>query len=340
MTSAAEVLAAADHFTLEGRPPTSVCRLEGGHIHETWLVEGAGPKYVVQRLNSAIFGDLDAMMTNLLVVTEALDLPNRPVETPGGAFRWNEWRAFPYLEGTHRPGPAPSLDVVEEIGRAFGEFHCRAATIDPDRLAVTLPGFHDLSGRLRTLDRVVAEDPVGRGADVAPELAAVRRRRSLSTASESIDPPNVPRRVAHFDAKPDNVLLDNETGRVRAIVDLDTVMAGSVLWDVGDLARSLSTTEPEDAVDAGRVRFLDARFDALVRGYRREADRLLNPAEQAGLTVAPVIVTFEQAVRFLADHLAGDRYYRVTRAGHNLERARTQLALVESMLAAGLGPGQ
>jgi Ser/Thr protein kinase RdoA (MazF antagonist) len=162
----------------------------------------------------------------------------------------------------------------------------------------------------------------------------------LATSAGAIDPPAVPCRVAHFDAKADNVLLDNDTGRVRAIVDLDTVMPGSVLWDVGDLARSLTTTEAEDVADASRVTFLQERFDALLGGYCREADAFLTPSEQAALTVAPAVVTFEQAVRFLTDHLAGDLYYRVAHAGHNLERARTQLALLESMLAAGLGPRQ
>ena len=337
MTSPADVLAAAGHFRLEGGLPTTACRLEGGHIHETWLVAGGGPRYVVQRLNTKIFADLDAVMSNLVIVASALGLAARPLETTTGALRWGDWRVFPYIEGTHGPGVAPSLGAVEEIGRAFGEFHRLALAIDPDRLAVTVPGFHAPSARLRDLDRSVAEDRLDRHAAAAAELAAVDRHRDLATAARLIDPPQVPRRVAHFDAKADNVLLD-ATGQVRAIIDLDTVMAGSVLWDVGDLARSLTTTEPEDATDPSRVRFLEVRFDALLGGYRREADAFLTPEELAGLAVAPVIVTFEQAVRFLTDHVAGDRYYRVTQPGQNLERARTQLALLESMLAAGLGP--
>lgn len=337
MTAAADVLAAASHFSIEGGPPTKACPLGSGHIHETWLVAGGGPRYVVQRLNTKIFADLDAVMSNLVVIADALGLATRPVKTTAGALRWGDWRALPYVEGTHSPGVAPPLGVVEEIGRAFGEFHRRALAIDPDRLVVTMPGFHDPSARLRALDRAVAENALDRRAEVAPELAAVDRHRDLADAARLIDPPHVPRRVAHFDAKADNVLLDG-IGQVRAIIDLDTVMAGSVLWDVGDLARSLTTTEPEDAADPSRVRFLEAQFDALLRGYRREADAFLTPGERAGLDVAPVIVTFEQAVRFLTDHVAGDLYYRVTHPGQNLQRARTQLALLESMLAAGLGP--
>jgi Ser/Thr protein kinase RdoA (MazF antagonist) len=235
----------------------------------------------------------------------------------------------------------PGLDAVREIARAFGEFHRRATTaINPSVLRVTIPGFHDPPARLRALSKVIAEDPAGRLADVENEVAAVDRYRRLGDASLAMQPPQVPQRVVHFDAKADNVLLDDRTGRVRAIVDLDTVMPGSVLWDVGDLARSLTATEAEDELDASRVTFHQERFDALLDGYRSEADAFLTPAELSGLTLAPVVVTFEQAVRFLTDHLAGDTYYRIAHPGHNAQRARAQLALLGSMVAAGLGPGQ
>ena len=138
-------------------------------------------------------------------------------------------------------------------------------------------------------------------------------------------------RAAHHDAKADNVLLDVETGEPVALIDLDTVMPGSWLWDVGDMVRSVTATAAEDdpvgmAMDA-------AKWRAVMNGYVRVAGDLLTRAERAALPDAGPVVTWEQAVRFLADHVAGDRYYKVTRAGHNLDRARAQLALVESMVA-------
>jgi Ser/Thr protein kinase RdoA (MazF antagonist) len=141
-------------------------------------------------------------------------------------------------------------------------------------------------------------------------------------------PPTVPLRVAHFDAKADNFVVD-DGGRVRALIDLDTVMSGSWLWDVGDLARSTTGTRAEDEPDD--MAFDGDRFAALIDGYRGETDPILTATERDGLALAPLIVTFEQAVRFLTDHLAGDVYYRVARTGHNLDRCRAQLALLESM---------
>jgi N-acetylhexosamine 1-kinase len=340
VTAEGDVLEAAAHFRLGGEPHTATV-LETGHIHETWILRTeAGTRFIVQRLNGVVFADLDALTANLALVTTALDLPNRPVPTREGDLRWGRWRLFPYLEDTRTVGLAPTLTEVEEIGRAFGEFHRRAQAIDAGRLAVTLPGFHDPSARLGVLDAVVAADGCGRTSATGPELAEIDAHRRLAAAAASIDPPAVPRRVAHFDAKADNVLLDRATGRATAIIDLDTVMAGSVLWDVGDLARSLTTTVAEDDPEPERVVFSDERFAALLLGYRREADNFLTEAEIAVLTVAPVVVTFEQAVRFLSDYLAGDTYYRVSRPEQNLQRCRTQLALLRSMLRAGLGPGQ
>jgi Ser/Thr protein kinase RdoA (MazF antagonist) len=340
VTGERDVLEAAAHFRL-GAEPRRATPLGTGHIHETWILRTeAGTRFIVQRLNAVVFADLDAVTANLALVTVALDLPNRPVLTSEGELRWGPWRLFPYLENTRTVGPAPTLTEVEEIGRAFGEFHRSAEAIDVGRLAVTLPGFHDPSARLVALDAVAAADPCGRASVAGPELAEVDANRDLAAAGASIDPPRVPRRVAHFDAKADNVLLDQATGRTLAIIDLDTVMAGSVLWDVGDLARSLTTTVPEDDPEPERVSFSDERFAALLLGYRREADAFLTEHEIAGLPVAPVVVTFEQAVRFLSDYLAGDSYYRVTRPEQNLQRSRTQLALLRSMLRAGLGPGQ
>jgi Ser/Thr protein kinase RdoA (MazF antagonist) len=144
-----------------------------------------------------------------------------------------------------------------------------------------------------------------------------------------MQPPSVPLRVAHFDAKADNFLIDAD-GQVSALIDLDTVMPGSILWDVGDLLRSATATQPEDVPDG--MAFDAARAGAILSAYRDAAGDLLTEAERSALPLAGPVVTFEQAVRFLADHLAGDAYYRVGYRGHNLDRARAQLLLLEGMV--------
>jgi aminoglycoside phosphotransferase (APT) family kinase protein len=141
-----------------------------------------------------------------------------------------------------------------------------------------------------------------------------------------------PVRVAHFDAKPDNVLIDDATGTARAVIDLDTVSAGSLLWDVGDLVRGTACAVVEDCPSADLAVFNIDRYRAVMAGYLSEAGGALSGPERDGLAVAPLVVTLEQAARFLADHLDGDRYYRVSRPNHNLDRANVAIALLASML--------
>jgi N-acetylhexosamine 1-kinase len=325
--------------------PGPIEPLPGGHIHESWLVAGPGGRVVVQRCNTTVFPDLDRVMLNVTLVLDTLGSALRPLRTIDGGVLWRPgdgsvWRAFPYLEDTVAGAPVADPDRARVLGAAFGAFHRDLAGLDPDRLAVTLPGFHDPGRRLAALDRAAGDDRVGRRSHVSSELASVASLTDVVRPGASVLS-GLPRRVAHFDAKADNVLLDARTGQVRAIVDLDTVMPGSVLWDVGDLARSATGPDAEDETDLEAVTFDAGRWGALVDGYLSTAGGLLSAAERGALMWAGPVVTFEQAVRFLTDHLDGDRYYRVERPGHNLDRCRCQLALLRSMLAqpsAMIGP--
>lgn len=291
--------------------------VRGGHIHRTWLADG---RWIVQRCNTAVFPDLDAVMGNMTALCRASFPELMPVAADNGSWLWRDaaggcWRVLPYLAGT----VAPSGRDAAAVGRGLGAWHAAVARLDPRGLRVTLPGFHDPAERLAALRRVA---PAGgcRG-----ELARI------DALARCAVPLPGPVRVAHFDAKLDNFLLDARTREVRALVDLDTVMPGGWLWDVGDLARSATATAPEDEPD-GMAFDADA-FETIVEGYLSAIGPELTDDERAGLRLAPAVVTFEQAVRFLTDHLAGDVYYRVERRGHNLDRCRAQLALAEGMVA-------
>jgi Ser/Thr protein kinase RdoA (MazF antagonist) len=294
--------------------------LRGGHIHETWLVAG---RWVVQRCNRRVFRDLDAVMENVAVICEEAYPELRPVPAEDGRLLFTDtdgevWRVMPYL--SFGSGTASAL----ALGRGLGRFHRRVAGIDPGRLTVTLPHFHDPDRRLADLDAAAG----AAASDASAELSAIEGLRWLAGEAVRMVPPRVPVRVAHFDAKADNFLVD-ATGEVQALVDLDTVMPGSWLWDVGDLIRSVAASGAED--DAG-LKFDAVRCGEALAGYAAEVGDALTAGERAGVAIAPLVVTFEQAVRFLTDHLRGDVYYRVDRRGHNLERARSQLSLLESML--------
>ncbi len=298
---------------------------DGGHIHDTYVDSTPDGRVLVQRINTDVFADPQALMRNVFTVVDH-------IAPPFTVFRnWIDragvtWRAISFVEGTRPPDPVVSPTDAGAVGRAIGAFHAAVADLEPDRLEVLLPGFHDPSRRWRELERVAAGST-----DYPEELDRLAALRHLADVAAAWVPPDVPVRVAHFDAKADNVLLDVETGAPVTVIDLDTVMPGSWLWDVGDMVRSTTATAAED--DPTGMAMDVAKWHAVVAGYLHTAGDLLTDSERQAIPDAGPVVTWEQAVRFLTDHLAGDVYYRVTRPGHNLDRARAQLALLESMEA-------
>lgn len=303
----------------------------GGLIHRSFRVTvESGEHLLLQELNRHVFTDLDALAANVALVGGALRTPARVRPTVEGR-RWfadrdgRGWRLMTWIDGT-RPAPRAGGPVVAaRLGTAFARFHRDVLDLDPDRLHVTIPHFHDPARRLAGLLAIAAEDPHGRAAGARDALAAIDAHLALVDVARGWREPEVPTRVAHLDATPANVLVDEETDAVVAVIDLDTVMPGSWLWDVGDLLRSACTT------DAQPESFDPVAADALLDAYRVEIGDALTPAELAALPGSGAVVAYEQAVRFVSDHLDGDRYYAVTSPGENLERAQLQLSLLASM---------
>lgn len=346
---------ALGHFAADDGEP-SIAVHPGGHINDSYRVtraaEGGTPGWLLQRLNPRVFPDGPAVMANVAHVTRHIAdqlrregvadwrrrtlvlVPTRDgadwYQAPDGAC----WRLVPFIAGTlARERPRHARDA-EQAAAAFGQFLCRLANYDGPPLAITLPGFHDTVARFAALDDAVRADVAGRAASVRAELDAVLRHRPMA----DVLPPllggaDVPTRVVHNDAKMANVLFDERTGEALCVVDPDTVMPGSALHDFGDLVRSMASPTAEDERDVRRVGVRVEMFAALARGFLSTAGAVLTPAERALLPFAGELLTLEQAVRFLADHLAGDRYYRITRPGQNLDRARAQIALLESLVA-------
>jgi Ser/Thr protein kinase RdoA (MazF antagonist) len=326
-----------------------------GHINESFVVTAAtddGPKrYFLQRINSAIFPRPVDVMENIARVTAHLaekererssSQPRRPVLTlnptrdartvvcdaVGGC-----WRMFEFIEGSRSVQIADSPQLVELTGRTFGEFMVSLRDLPPPRLHEVLPGFHDTPSRLRMFEEAVARDIAARRHEVAEEIEFIVRHAGLAERLVALRRRGaVPERVVHNDAKLSNVLLDDRTGAALCVVDLDIVMPGLSLFDFGDMVRSMSSTAAEDEPDSGRVRLRVDLFEALARGYLSATRAMLTSAEIAHLVDSGIVITYEQALRFLGDYLNGDQYYRVTRARQNLDRARTQIRLVEELL--------
>ena len=329
-------------------------RLGRGHINDTFFIEldrdGRRERLVLQRLNGSVFPDPPAVMGNIERVLDHLHrkLAGVPpaararrvltllraadgaawVRDAGGAV----WRAVLFIDRARSCPMPPAPDEAFRAAQAYGEFLRLLADVEGPPLAVTIPHFHDTRRRVDALVAAVGADVAGRAAGCRAEIDFALAQRPLASVLLRLhEAGSVPVRITHNDTKLDNVLLDESTGEALAVLDLDTVMPGMVLADFGDLVRTGATSAAEDERDIGRVELLPELFEALVRGFIAGAGGLLSAAEVDHLAVAGQVITYEIGVRFLADHLAGDVYFRVHREAHNLDRARTQFALLRSL---------
>ncbi|MEW6252419.1 MAG: aminoglycoside phosphotransferase family protein [Planctomycetota bacterium] len=358
-----EVVRMAAEFAVPGRL-VAHAPFAGGHINDSYVLsyapESHGPpstdstsdrrRYLLQRINARVFPRPILLMENMARVTahvaerlrargvaDALRRVLTLVPTHAGApyaisTAGECWRMLVFIEDARSCLEVGDPVQAEAAARAFGEFQCLLADLPGPRLHETILGFHDTPARLAALERAVATDACGRVAAAAQEIDACLSRRALAGVLVDLHRRGViPERIVHNDAKIANVLFDVATGAALCVIDLDTVGPGLSLYDFGDMVRSMSCTAAEDEPDCAKMAVAPELFAALARGYRDGAGDLLGPAELDHFVTAGQLITYEQALRFLTDYLCGDTYYRTARAGHNLERCRTQLALLESL---------
>jgi hypothetical protein len=341
----------AERFAVEGRL-VSLEPQPGGHINDSWLAAWDGPRgrrrFLLQHINRFVFHRPEEVMANMVRLVAHLDAHLAPESAPqrerrvlrfvpsrDGATHHREpdgevWRLLVWIEGTRSTEQAADPAEARAAAGAFGRFLRQVADLPGPPLFETIPGFHDTPKRLLALERAVAADAVGRVVGANPEIEAALDRRALGHAlADRLARGELALRPTHNDAKIANVLFDAATGEPLCVVDLDTVMPGLALHDFGDMVRSMVADAAEDEPDPSRVRLRVPVFEALARGFTEAAGESLSRLERSLLPTGARVITFEQAVRFLTDHLEGDPYYRITHPGHNLERARTQLRLVE-----------
>jgi hypothetical protein len=326
-----------------------------GHINDTYRVVyeqgGCEKHYIHQRINKTIFQDVPALMENIGWVTRhqrkkfeeasATELDRRVltlVPTLDGKDFYLDsngdyWRTYVFIEG------AVGFDVVEntaqafEAAKSFGEFQCQLADL-PDRLHETIPNFHHTRSRFDTLMKAIDEDRLNRAADVTTEIDFAKfREEMVDVVIDLMASGNLPERVTHNDTKLNNVLIDTATNEGMCVIDLDTVMPGSVLYDLGDMVRTTTNQAPEDEKDLSKVEMDICYFKALAEGYLETASGFLTPKERELLAFSGRLITFETGLRFLTDYLQGDVYFKTHYAGQNMDRCRKQFKMVQSMEA-------
>ena len=328
-----------------------------GHIHATFRATfragGRESHYLFQRLNNHVFRDIPRLMENMLRVTTHIrgqlegrtqtpcvnDLRRRVIHmipTFNGAHyhldgHGDYWRCYHFVDNVHALECVANAEEARTVARAWGEFLVALDDFPPGVLHETIPDFHHTPKRLDAFEAAVRRDPLGRAAEVAAEIAFVRARRAFAPlVVNALASGELPLRVTHNDTKANNVLIDTRTGRGICIVDLDTCMPGSMLYDFGDMVRSV-LGGVEDEPDLSKVPFRMDLYTALAEGFLETAGPLLSPRERELLHLAGPLMTFECGARFLTDYLDGDRYFKTTRPGHNLDRCRVQFHLVREM---------
>lgn len=325
-----------------------------GHINDTFRVTvhpdgGVDSRFILQRVNRYVFKRPVEVIENIERVTDYLRKvilrdggdPAREtltiVRTVSGTSYVEDsegelWRMYLFIEDTISRDLPDTPALFELSGVAFGRFQRQLEGFPAESLHETIHDFHNTPARFSQLMDAAVHDAAGRKDEVAEELAfCAQYEQEVHALLDALGAGEIPLRVTHNDTKLNNVLLDAKTGRGVCVIDLDTVMPGLAAYDFGDSIRFGANTAAEDEQNLAKVHFSLEMFEAFVRGYIREAGGVLTQREVELLPMGAKLMTLECGMRFLADYLNGDKYFKIHRAGHNLDRARTQFALVRSM---------
>ena len=343
--------AVAEKFNLQGNV-IEIRPLGNGLINDTYkVVTDGGQDYVLQRVNNAIFKDVELLQNNIVAVTSHIraklveagadDIDRKvlnfvPLKDSDKTY-WTDgekyWRVMVFIPDA-KTYETVNPEYSYYAGKAFGEFQAMLADI-PQQLGETIPDFHNMELRARQLDEAVAADPVGRCSD--PEVQAI-----LAEMKQSIDEMCkaermhregiLPKRICHCDTKVNNMMFDQD-GNVLCVIDLDTVMPSFVFSDFGDFLRTAANMVAEDSPEIDKVAFNMDIFKAFAKGYLESASVFLTTAEKENLPYAAALFPFMQAVRFFADYINGDTYYKIAYPEHNLVRTRNQMALFRSVIS-------
>jgi len=324
-----------------------------GHINDTLCVvvmTAEGPRrFIMQRVNRYVFKQPEEVIRNVEQVTEFL----RDVIAKEGGDPYREtltlvpakdgknyviddegqlWRIYLFIEDTISRDLPDTTELFELSGAAFGKFQRQLGAFPAEKLVETIVDFHNTPARYEQLMDAIRRNDAGRLDSVAEEIAFCKKyEQEVHTLLDALKAGEIPLRVTHNDTKLNNVLLDAQTGRGVCVIDLDTVMPGLAAYDFGDSIRFGANTAAEDETDLEKVQLSLPMFEAFARGFVSECAGALNEREIELLPMGAKMMTLECGMRFLADYLNGDKYFKIHRENHNLDRARNQFQLVRRM---------
>lgn len=352
METSNKVHEAIDGFKLPGELKECI-RYGSGHINDTYRLTYETPqgtkRYILQRMSKSIFKKPVELMENVSGVTawlrkkiienggdperETLTLVKSNDGLPYFVDSTGEyWRVYLFIEGATCYDAVKDDNDFYQSAVAFGHFQRLLADYPAETLHETIKDFHNTPDRLEKFKKAIAEDICGRAASVQKEIDFILEREELTHALYDLQlDGRLPLRVTHNDTKLNNIMIDDETGKAICVIDLDTVMPGLTANDFGDSIRFGASTALEDEQDLSKVSCDLHLFDVYTRGFIEGCGGALTGLEIDMLPMGAILMTFENGIRFLTDHLEGDHYYHIHREGHNLDRCRTQLTLVKDM---------
>lgn len=325
--------------------PSSIERIGSGHINQTYRV-GRSPAYVLQRININVFKNPELIASNIRHAAEYLER-NFPEyrfmaclrSVNGREMEYDEegypWRVYPFIDDTMTIDQVDSPQRARAAAREFGRLTRCLDGADPEQFQPTIPRFHDLSLRKKQFEEALASANASAREEAATYIAQARQFFYLVEEYEKlISGGSLRLRVVHNDTKINNVLFDRLTNETVAVIDLDTLMPGYFIYDLGDMVRTFVSPVSEEEKDPSTILFRKEVYEALLEGYLSEMDAVLDSREREAIPFSGLMMTYIMALRFLADHLRGNTYYHITYPGQNLVRAANQLRLLEVLAGA------
>ena len=318
-----------------------------GHINDTYITNTKN--YILQRINTNIFKNPDELMQNIENVTKHIRCKMKAlgrdedrstltvVKTRKGEsfVKCDDdhvYRVYKFIGGSETIEKAESDVHMYNAGRGFGEFQQMLTDYPVDTLFDTIPNFHNTVKRVEALETAIRENRTGRLIFVKDEVEfALSRAKDAAVILEGIEDGSIPLRVTHNDTKINNILFDDQTHEPLCVIDLDTVMQGSLLYDFGDALRIGASSAAEDEEDLDKVWFDEKLFEAFAKGFLEFMGKDITPREKELLSFSAKLLTYECGIRFLTDYLNGDTYFKIHKPAHNLIRARNQFKLVKDI---------
>lgn len=321
-----------------------------GHINDTYLIrttEDNSPDFILQRKNHLIFKDVPGMLNNIILATNHIrakllaegepdidrKVMNYLAASDGRYFvqddAGNYWTLFLFIRDSHGVEEVTNPDQAFSAGEAFGRFQFQLSDLDGSTLIETIPNFHNGKFRFHQFKDAISLDKAGRCTEMQPVIEKLLQRADEMLKLQNwLDHGKLPLRITHNDTKINNILYDHNDN-ILCVIDLDTVMPGSILFDFGDAIRTLGNSAVEDEADTSKISFQTAYFEAFTKGYLSESSRFLTLSERENLVYSCRYMVWEQTIRFLSDYLNGDTYYKISYPEHNRVRTLSQLRYLE-----------